>query len=72
MTKEQFKEFVKTTIHSHETITAAGVEKVADMIIAQWESDVNDARIAGQNEADDVPQPDGSEHCMGPCCGGSI
>lgn len=75
MTRDQFREFVTTVINadpSWENEYSVG-EDTVERIVGQWESDVNDARIAGQNEADEgAPQPDGSEGCMGPCCGGSI
>jgi hypothetical protein len=50
MTKEQFKAFVENVIstiaetHDAETM-------VIEQIVEQWESDVNDARIVGQDEA---------------------
>lgn len=48
MTKEQFKEFVFSTIRDNRYSHDEAVARIAD----QWESDVNDARISGQNEYD--------------------
>lgn len=52
MTKEQFKEFVTKVVTSYDpdaTRDEPWKGRVAQ-IVAQWESDVNDARIAGQDE----------------------
>lgn len=75
MTKEQFKKYVEQQMS---TMTNGAITEqmdvVIEQIVAQWESDVNDARIAGQNEYDpDYMESDvSSMPCMGPCCGGSI
>jgi len=46
MTKDEFRRFAR------EAIGTADTERQAiDRITDQWESDVNDARIAGQDEA---------------------
>ena len=54
MTKEQFREYVEKTIVETDTTSVASIEVAIEMIVAQWESDVNDARIAGQNAVSSV------------------
>ena len=44
MTKNEFINWATRVI------MICDIEKAVDAIAAQWESDVNDARIAGQNE----------------------
>jgi hypothetical protein len=48
VTKEEFRKFVAETIRSDKARRSG---EAADHIADQWESDVNDARIKGQDEA---------------------
>lgn len=53
MTKEQFKEFVATMIKKYEDDYHGKedpIDEYTDKIVAQWESDVNDAKIAAVTE----------------------
>lgn len=80
MTKEQFEEIVRAQmqqvfafqdVRKLRPEAAERFERAMARIIEQWESDVNDARIAGQDEATSAIE-NYSPPCMGPCCGGSI
>lgn len=49
MTRDQFREFVKTVIDRDPDKPDRFAREI-DEIVEQWESDVNDARIEGQSE----------------------
>lgn len=52
MTRDQFREFVTTVINADPTWDGeySVMERTVDTIVEQWESDVADARIAGQDQ----------------------
>lgn len=70
MTKEQFKTFVGAVIDN----PGYTVEQRIVKIVAQWESDVNDARISAVNDHIEdraiamYEDDNGSAACEGPCC----
>jgi hypothetical protein len=75
--REQFKEFVTTVINADPSWENeySVWEDTVERIVGQWESDVNDARIAGQDEGrqEEHEYTNGMrEPCMGLCCGGGI
>jgi hypothetical protein len=71
MTKDEFREFVTQAIMDQNKDFTMG--PYVDKIVAQWEQDIEDARITGQDEATNaIENYNASDSCMGPCCGGSI
>lgn len=69
MTREQFKEFCMNVMADNRYHRS----EAAEVIAAQWESDVNDARIAGQSEGVQSNYMGGMhEALLCPCCGKSI